>query len=186
MNKILDLLESDNHKVYTCNDCGKDWETGQEFNSDSDGNPICPYCGSEDVIISDEKDLNESPEEIEILNIKGYEVDVGQDTGTVRITPLNQDINWYKGTSNAQTVEEAIQNSVDILNKSNKYKVVGTHSTKFDGYVFIESPLDVKDLEGKLKDNSKLEPVPIMYVKYESGVVVSICPVISGLEIEKF
>lgn len=35
--------------VYTCMDCGKDFEYNQVKNEDSNGNVLCPYCDSGDI-----------------------------------------------------------------------------------------------------------------------------------------
>ena len=35
--------------VYTCMECGKDFEYSQVINKDSNGNVLCPYCNSGDI-----------------------------------------------------------------------------------------------------------------------------------------
>ena len=50
LQKLIPENEETNGKVYECNDCGKEFEDGQLFNTDADGNVLCPYCGSGDII----------------------------------------------------------------------------------------------------------------------------------------
>ena len=50
INKLAGLHESEDTCIYTCNDCGKEFECNQIFNKDKEGNPICPKCGSGNII----------------------------------------------------------------------------------------------------------------------------------------
>jgi len=36
--------------VYTCMECGKDFEYYEVKNQDSDNNVLCPYCNSGDIV----------------------------------------------------------------------------------------------------------------------------------------
>lgn len=45
--KDYDPEEEDN--IYTCMDCGNEFEDSQVYITDADGNPSCPFCGSGDV-----------------------------------------------------------------------------------------------------------------------------------------
>lgn len=45
--KDYDLEEE--HNIYTCIDCGNEFEDSQVYITDADGNPSCPFCRSGDV-----------------------------------------------------------------------------------------------------------------------------------------
>lgn len=50
LQKSIHENEKPNDKVYECNNCGKEFEDNQLLKADANGNALCPYCGSGNII----------------------------------------------------------------------------------------------------------------------------------------
>lgn len=47
--ELKDYDPEEEHNIYTCMDCGNEFEDSQVYIKDADGNPSCPFCRSGDV-----------------------------------------------------------------------------------------------------------------------------------------
>ena len=47
--ELKDYDPEEEHNIYTCMDCGNEFEDSQVYITDADGNPSCPFCRSGDV-----------------------------------------------------------------------------------------------------------------------------------------
>ena len=47
--ELKDYDTEEEHNIYTCMDCGNEFEDSQVYITDADGNPSCPFCRSGDV-----------------------------------------------------------------------------------------------------------------------------------------